>query len=386
MLAMRYSATVALMLIAGSAFSAESFSLQQGALVELKAGKATVTKLETLPYVEDGYTRRFRFDSASNPKLKELREHYKLDEVVSSGSDEFDQQIRLMDWAHHRFKKFGAPSTNATSALDILAAIDDGHRFFCTHYAHLFVSAAASMGWVDRELALRRHRGVAKVGGSTEHSSTEIWSNQHRKWVVLDPTANMYLETNGVPLNAWEVRQEWFYRDGTNLTFVVGKERKKYKKSDLPIFLQRFADFGDLAVNPDELDKYGFIGYIPNTDLMDTREDYAKMFITKDQLCDGTKWHIRDLPANPAVDPYFPIDQAALSLAAENGSLRVTLKTLTPNLKQYEVQLNGNEWKACDDNFIWEIHSGANRLVVRTVNQFGVSGPASTAAVNLSRN
>ena len=35
-----------------------------------------------------------------------------------------------------------------------------------------------------------------------EHSVTEIWSNQHRKWVMLDPTSNMYLEKDGVPLNA----------------------------------------------------------------------------------------------------------------------------------------------------------------------------------------
>jgi hypothetical protein len=77
---------------------------------------------------------------------------------------------------------------------------------------------------------------------------------------MLDPTSNLFLETNGVPLNAWEIRQEWFYRGGTNLVFVVGKERKRYQKSDLPIFLEYFAGFGDLAVHPDELDKYGFIG------------------------------------------------------------------------------------------------------------------------------
>ena len=82
-----------------------------------------------------------------------------------------------------------------------------------------------------------------KEGGSTEHSVTEMWSNQHRKWVMFDPASNMTLETNGVPLNAWEIRQEWFYRGGTNLVFVVGKERKKYRKANLPIVLGRFPEF-----------------------------------------------------------------------------------------------------------------------------------------------
>src|SRR3712207_9513543 len=75
--------------------------------------------------------------------------------------------------------------------------------------------------------------------GSTEHSSTEIWSNQHRKWVMFDPTFAMYAEKDGVPLNAYELRQEWFRRDGRDLVFVLGKERRRYRKSDLPVLRDR---------------------------------------------------------------------------------------------------------------------------------------------------
>ncbi|HMJ63993.1 MAG TPA: transglutaminase-like domain-containing protein [Candidatus Binatia bacterium] len=358
--------------------------LSQDDRFPVAGGTATLTRLDTLPFVESDYTERFRFDGWTNPKLKELRERYKLDDVIAPGRDEFEKQVLLMDWVHRQFKKFGRPSTAAKGALDILEGIEQGHTFFCAHYAHVMVSSAASLGWVDRELALRRHQGVAKVGGSTEHSVTEIWSNEYRKWVMLDPTSNMYLERDGLPLNAWEIRQEWFYRDGTNLLFVVGSTRAKYRKSDLPIFLQRFPGFGDLAVHPDELDKYGFIGYVPNTDLMNSGEDYAKMFIVKDPLCDGTKWHLRTNPANPALDPYFPIGQAALEISAENGKVNVSLKTLTPNFERYEAQLDNGEWKTAIGNFVWAIRPGVNRLAVRTVNQFGVPGPASTAAIELT--
>ena len=357
--------------------------LKEGATIDLGGRTATLRTLETLPFVESEYTKRFKFDSFENPKLKELRERGRLDEVIASGKDEFDQQVRLMDWTHRQFKMFGRPSTNCHGALQILQAIDEGHTFFCAHYANVLVSAAASLGWVNRSLALRRHQGVNKNGGSTEHSVTEIWSNQHRKWVMLDPTSNMYLEKDGVPLNAFELRQEWFYRGGTNLVFVIGQERKKYRKSDLPIFLGRFAGFGDLTVDPDEPDKYGFIGYIPNTDLMNSGYDYAKMFITKDALCDGTKWHVRTLPANPAVDPYFPMGQAALSLRAVDGKLLVAIKTLTPNFKRYEVQIDGGGWKPSDEQFNWRLRSGPNRLEARTVNRFGINGPISTAVIEL---
>ena len=90
------------------------------------------------------------------------------------------------------------------------------------------------------------------------------------------------------------------------------------------------------------------------------------------------------LPANPEVDPYFPIGQAALSLRAEGDNLRVALKTLTPNFKRYEIRVDGGEWKDSGDNFLWPVHPGSNRLEARTLNQFGVPGPLSTAEIDVA--
>jgi hypothetical protein len=359
--------------------------VKEGESIDLGERKAVLQKLDSLPFVESEYAQRFTFDSYENPKLKELRERYHLDGVTAAGMDEFSKQVLLNDWVHRQFKKFGHPSTDAKGALDILEAIDRGHTFFCAQYAQLLVSCAASLGWVDRPIALRRHQGVAKVGGSTEHSVTEIWSDQYRKWVMLDPTSNMHLQKRGVPLNAWEIRQEWFYNNGKELVFVIGKEQRKYTKADLPIFLERFAGFGDLAVYPDELDKYGFIGFVPNTDLMDRGMDYGKMFIAKDELCEGTRWHERIVPAHPDIDPYFPIGQAALSLFCRNRELHVQLKTLTPNFKRFEASVDKGEWKPCSEDFLWNLRPGPNAIEVRTVNQFGVVGPVSRAEVEVSR-
>ena len=75
-------------------------SLTEGATVELAGRLATIRKLEALPYVESEFTRRFRFDTADNPKLRELRARYHLDAVVAPGRDEFDRQVLLLDWVH----------------------------------------------------------------------------------------------------------------------------------------------------------------------------------------------------------------------------------------------------------------------------------------------
>ena len=357
--------------------------LKEGAVFDLGGRKATVKKADVLPFVESDYTKRFKFDSYDNPKLKELREKYKLDQVVAAGKDEFDKQVLLNDWVHVQFKKFGSPSANPKGALEILKGVEEGQTFFCAHYADTLCSAAASLGWVDRTLALRRHKDYPGAG-APEHSTTEIWSNQHRKWVVIDPTANMYVEKNGVPLNAFEIRTEWFSHDGKDLVFSIGKERKKYKKSDLPIFLGRFAGFGDLTVPANEMEKYGFTGYVPNTNLMDAGPDYGKMFIVKDALCEA-KWHERVNPANPAVDCYFPIGQAAISMTPEAGKLKVSIKTMTPNLKEIRVRFDDGEWRLMTDAFSWGIHAGSNTLEAKTLNQFGVEGPVSTVAVESSK-
>lgn len=357
--------------------------LSQGSTADVGGLHITVKRVDALPYVESEYSKRFKFDEADNPKLKELREKYKLDDVVAPGKDEFDKQVLLLDWTHHQFKKFGRPSANPKGALEILQSVEEGNTFFCAQYGATYCSAAAALGWVDRTLALRRHKDYPG-SGSSEHTSTEIWSNQFRKWMVMDPTANMVVEKDGIPLNGVEIRTEWFEREGKDLVFVVGKERKRHKKADLPIFLGRFAGFGDLTVPANEMEKYGFIGYVPNTNLMDAGSDYGKMFIVKDQLCEA-KWHERKNPEHPAVDPYFPIGQAALTLTADAGQVHVAIRTLTPNFREYRIQIDGKGWSSSGEKVAWTLHAGANRLEARTVNQFGVEGPVSTVDVDASK-
>ena len=354
-------------------------ALREGDAFAAGGARFRVQRLDAPPFVESDWSRRFRFDSYDNPKLATLRERYRLDDVVGAGDDEFGRQLLLLDWVNHRFRKFGRPSSPARGALDVLAANDEGHAFFCAHYADVFVSAAASLGWVARPLALRRPDHVGQ--GSTEHSSTEIWSNQHAKWVMFDPTFAMYVEKGGVPLNAYELRQAWFHGGGRGLVFVLDKERRRYTKADLPVFRGRHEGFGDLVLDAGAFNPYAFIGYIPNTDLMDRGPDYGRMFITKDEVCGATKWHTRDAPSDPAADPYFPIHQAALTLEPSGDHVAVTVRTLTPNFKTFLARIDGGGWKPVGKSFAWTPRAGTSRLEVKAVNQFGVEGPVSTAEV-----
>ena len=41
------------------------------------------------------------------------------------------------------------------------------------------------------------------------HAVAEVWSNEYRKWVMMDPDINVHYERDGTPLNALEIREAW---------------------------------------------------------------------------------------------------------------------------------------------------------------------------------
>ena len=72
--------TLIALLLASLPTSADE-PLVQGATLTLNGHPATVTQLDTLPYVESEYSKRFKFDAYDNPKLADLRQRYRLDDV-----------------------------------------------------------------------------------------------------------------------------------------------------------------------------------------------------------------------------------------------------------------------------------------------------------------
>ena len=376
-----------------------------GAQVALWDKTLTVRQIDMLPCIDNSYTRLFRWDAFENPKLAQLRRQEKLDDVVTGATDEFDRMVRLLDWAHHRFKRIGRPDymekdhvtpqtikKEPRGALEIVANIDQGGTYGCIECGQLLVSTLNSFGYVARLLCLKKAVGFGKNEGAQEHTVAEVWSNQYRKWVMVDAKYALYIENQkGVPLNAWELRGDWFYRLGQGLVCVFDKDRTKRTKADFPVFRADYktaygSDSYTLAFGADnEMYKYAHIGYIPNNNCMDEGPDYDHMFISQDEICHHTNWlPSRRRAGSPGVDPYFPINQAALSLApGESGKLHVAISTLTPNFKTFQVRLDGTEWKDAGSTLAWELHDGANKLEARSVNKWDVPGPVSTVELEL---
>src|SRR5437870_3726246 len=92
---------MAYLLVAGQwVFAA---GIKEGDQFEIGGKRAVLSKVDSLPIVDNEFSKRFHWDSFDNPKLKELREKYHLDEVVAAGKNEFEKQLLLLDWVNPRF-------------------------------------------------------------------------------------------------------------------------------------------------------------------------------------------------------------------------------------------------------------------------------------------
>ena len=358
-------------------------TIMPGQTFKLNGKKVTVVEKDVTPVVENEFSKRGVYEKADNPKLIQLRKQEGFDQMIAGSKNEFEQMERIADWAQKRLPKFGTPTSKALAPIDIIKAADEGNPFICNHFARIFVGAASSMGWVCRTLGL--HVGNNPSGkGAPEHAVAEVWSNYYKKWVYFDPLYGMHIEMDGKPFNAWEIRQVWFYGERNKLDFIFGVKRKVYKSSDLPVQFKVHPGYGMLEMGPRTIDKLALIGYIPGNNIIDNGIlNYSEMFISTDTLASRIKWHKRINPKDPAVDSYFPVNQADLKFTAVSEGLKVDIRTNTPNFARYLYRINEGKWTDGEPG-IWKLKKGKNALEVKPINTFGVEGVTSRVVLDQS--
>ncbi|MBN1960580.1 MAG: hypothetical protein JW841_06515 [Deltaproteobacteria bacterium] len=391
----------------------------------------TITEPSVEPYVDNIYTQRFEqfgFDTFENEKLHTLRTKYKLDEVIQSGATEFERQILLMEWVFHQIKLYGAPEPEypkevPTGALFILERLANGDRANCSQAVQILVSAAASLGWICRHVALKRP-SVFSLGyytkATAQHSVTELWSNQYGKWIMLDPMQDVYVTNlKGMPLNAYEIRQDFFATNGANL--IIYEHRKKYLNDQLPRIQKalevgaaaiaalvppdKYREFQDTLDFPEDLkdpnkkyykkdgypaEEFANNCYLPNTNFMNELPQYGWSIITRctQNICsasdDTTEWlsgaSSLIIPTeDPAKDPYFAMQQVQVTAEIQDAAtITLSFKTFTPNLKTYQIRIDGGEWFEYNkESYLWQLDSVETYLEVRSINKFGIAGAIS---------
>lgn len=170
--------------------------------------EAAVPGLKVLPEHEeygDTSTVPFIYESPDAEYLQELKRQHGLDALVGAAPDEYGAMARLARWVGTRWDHGtdAVPGGNQVcNPSAVVRAGERGAKFWCEIAARTMVHAATAVGWQARLITASRD------GYTWEHAVAELWSNQYRKWFVVDTDFNVILERDGVPLSAHEMVHE----------------------------------------------------------------------------------------------------------------------------------------------------------------------------------
>ena len=157
-------------------------------------------------------------------RIAQLRSEFDFEQAVQGAESEFDAFLGLKRWVRSRWNHgWSQAFATVKDGLDVLRAAAEGNQFCCGHYNMVFRDCALALGWVTRGVGL----SVADCGfprdyrcGNVGHSVPEIWSNELRKWVLLDPDLNVYYARDGVPLSALEIRDAWLSHEADQVQMI----------------------------------------------------------------------------------------------------------------------------------------------------------------------
>jgi hypothetical protein len=92
-------------------------------------------------------------------------------------------------------------------------------NFQCWYYATVFVQCATALGYKARRLGVGIHPAI-KRPGNNGHIIAEIWSEEYRKWVVMDGDMNAYYKIGGIPAGALELHNIWISQQLHNVEYI----------------------------------------------------------------------------------------------------------------------------------------------------------------------
>ncbi len=348
-------------------------------------GEFEVVGCDLPPFVGDWS--RWSFPDASSPRLVELRERYRLDEVVAGQPTELAAFLALKRWVRSRWDHGWSPESRAADdALDLLDAAAGGACFCCGDYVRVFVACAAALGWPARPVGVSLAGNAFPRGwdvGNVGHAVAEIWWHERRRWIVMDCDLNVHYERDGVPMSALEIHDAWLAGEAAQVAVIPDEPRfAEPSEESLAHLRTTFAEFAtmtrsDLRQLLARFDRHRAMDYyarlrIGGWEYLDPR--CLPGFVSHYQPAAELRSTSSVADLYPTVDLVRPTCRPAWS----DGQARLTvrLEHCQPWFDHYQRRIDGAEWLRCDESFEWLLHAGVNRLECRAVNALGRAGTA----------
>lgn len=340
----------------------------------------------------------FRYQPFEEPRLARLRDIYNLESVIEGGRTEFEKLVILRNWINSRWQHGWSNSVPPTEALKILKLAEKGERFHCAYYAAVFSQCCVALGFQSRIVGVCKKNidfRPWKSPQSVSHTTTEIWSNDFKKWAIMDADINAYYEFAGVPLNAYEIREKWLNGEWAKIK-LVRSSSKKFICSYYP-----GSPFSQIQINKtfanvfkyNLIDHYDYIWVEMCNDYFSPPKppqclQWADRVSPQRFMMMGVPLDEHLITSN-VNDMYWSLNQTSINLKMrlkEKQSqpyLEVKLENSTPNFKNYLVQFDGGKWQKRQEEFMWKLHGGENQIRAKTVNMFGREGIISNIKVKV---
>ncbi len=303
----------------------------------------------------------FIYEHWKEPKLRQLwlKENFKYLQANS----QLDYFLQLCHWTHRQWNDslpLPYPLCNAASILrDIRSGKTGG---FCGQYGYVLGDVLKSCGFFNI-----RYVEAVQADGSG-HFAVEVWSDEFRKWILLDPLNDLYfvLADSGVPANAYEVRESLLGRTSIKARTTEGAPLSPLEGGK---FARSYRDFAvslrsDLMRHPRPLDN----------------QDRLDMFLAFRDRDNSDYFHEKMRYRNSTSDLediYYDCDKVHVEYKRRHRHivLKFSNRGSTPNFLVF-VYRTGLEqpWTPCDSKLRIDRSSGIQTLWVATKNQLGRVG------------
>ncbi len=348
------------------------------------AGTETIQVADMTPVNPAISSYRFAYQEPFD-RLELLRKQHDLRKVIAGHKTELDRLVALRNWCRHTAPKgWDSGRTQWCPPWDALILLETNKAplalCMCTHYSTLFVQTAVALGYTARHVIL------------DHHCVAEVWSNQFRKWILMDtgnshdPSYNCHFERNGVPLNALEIRQLWQAERTAEIQVVYAERQsialdridpKQHGWADLKLY-RRFS----IALRNNHL-----LTPFPGELTHGHGEYFCDVYLWWEDHALPVESPEYGLTSDRPADYYWPVNQTVIELTAgqDSGALVVDLKTMTPNFDRFMVRIDRRKWQERKPGLTWKLQPGRNVIEAKTVNTFGVPGPVSRTVVELAK-
>lgn len=324
----------------------------------------------------------FEYEPFDHPSLRQLREQFRLDDVVRGAKTELETITRLAVWASQQFRHGGHLKTlyPPWNALEILRPHDDGTPIggFCQQFNLVFLQACESFGIAGRAVSIGP--GDQKFTARGGHEVVELWSHEHRKWIYIDGNMAWYAvdRATQTPLSLLELHDR-------QLDALAGRA---YPPVEIVTLAKADRAWTALTDWPPFVE----LRMIPRSNFLAVRAP-----LPLNQGMRGWSWtghHVWHDARSPAPLIYgqrvtrrgdweWSLDQVQLFVAASTtpGELHVHCDTVAAGLRTLEVQFDDGSWSPCDTQVTWKLHAGRNRLAMRTMNTLNRPGAATVIVI-----